>query len=239
MEGIDYRSLGLEAIVTRETKGPLHLLPRLCTTDVLLDSDSNSLRVDARLDFGAANDYAYREGYRRAGRILAEWVEANGDQNFLVFPICHAYRHFVELTLKLLVVDCVVVIDRAPSVHESKILHEHDLRILWETFKLVAAEVGKRGTSESPSPQDLEGISVYMDQLHAVDPGSFAFRYKLTKSDAASSGNAATINLGQFCSHMESLCAYLNGCEAYYQHLIRLKPDALEDYESAFEAEER
>lgn len=218
--------------MTSEIERTFHLPPRPCKEDVLFGPDSRVWRMDARLDFGLGNDYAYREGYRRAGRILTDWVEVHGEQDFLVFPICHAYRHFVELTLKLLIVDCFAVVDRPPSQHESNLLHKHNLKALWEAFKSVAAEVEKDGAGESPSPQDLVGLDSYVDQLHTVDSGSFAFQYQLTKGGTVSTGNITTINLGQFCTHMESMCIYLSGYEGYYQHLIELRDEALGDGES-------
>jgi len=79
-------------------------LPHPKKGDVLFASDSSLWQMDARLDYRPCDDYPYRQGYRRAGRILTEWIAANShDVDFLVYPICHAYRHFVELTLKMLI----------------------------------------------------------------------------------------------------------------------------------------
>lgn len=71
--------------------------------DVLFSSNRTLWQMDAILDYRPGNDYTYRQGYRRAGRILTEHIAAGrGEVDFLVFPICHAYRHFVELSLKRL-----------------------------------------------------------------------------------------------------------------------------------------
>jgi hypothetical protein len=65
-------------------------------SDILFGSDRARWQMDAMLDYRPGNDYTYRQGYRRAGRLLTQSVAERGDADFLVFPICHAYRHFVE-----------------------------------------------------------------------------------------------------------------------------------------------
>jgi hypothetical protein len=54
----------------------------------------------------------------------------------------------------------------------------------------------------------MEGIEVYVKQLHAVDAGSFSFRYPLAKDGKI---NLARINVGRFSECMEALCIYLDG----------------------------
>ncbi len=72
--------------------------------DVLIRPDRSAWQMNACLNFAHDSDYGYRQGYRRAGFILAEWVNQNGaEQDSLVFPIFHSYRHHVELMLKRLV----------------------------------------------------------------------------------------------------------------------------------------
>ncbi len=51
------------------------------------------------------SDSGYRHGYWRAPKLLADHVSSSGrDQDLLVYPIVHSYRHHVELTLKHLIV---------------------------------------------------------------------------------------------------------------------------------------
>ena len=41
---------------------------------------------------------ALSNGYKKAGDLLVE--EADGNRNFIVYPIIFCYRHFVELSIK-------------------------------------------------------------------------------------------------------------------------------------------
>jgi hypothetical protein len=51
-------------------------------TDELFGSDNTMWTMDAMLDYRPGNDFTYREGYRRAGRLLAESVARSGEADF-------------------------------------------------------------------------------------------------------------------------------------------------------------
>lgn len=203
--------------------------------DVLFGPDSSLWHLDAVLDFRPGKgyaEYAYREGYRRAGRILTERVaEHRGEQDVLVFPICHAYRHFVELMLKRLIRVGCSIIGRELTERESKLCSgTHNLRELWVAFSAMEKELeAETGTDAAPK-DDMDGIEDYIAQLHAVDAQSFSFRYPVTKSGQPSIDGVTRINLGRFCERMESLCSYLEGFDAYYGHLEELEQDVISDY---------
>jgi hypothetical protein len=45
----------------------------------------------------------------------------NGKVTFLVFPICHSYRHYVELSLKRLIVSGCCIAHREMTDYEAKL----------------------------------------------------------------------------------------------------------------------
>ena len=200
--------------------------------DVLFTSDSSLWQMDAILDYRPGDGYPYRQGYRRAGRILTEWVAGNRhDVDFLVYPICHAYRHFVELTLKRLISVGSSLAERALSEKESSLLKgSHNLQELWGAFKAIAAEVETEAGIESPPREQTAGIDDYINQLHSVDAGSITFRYPLTKKGDVSVGDLKRINLAHFSEHMESLCNYLEGYDYYYGELVDFRQEILSEY---------
>jgi hypothetical protein len=54
-----------------------------------------------------------------------------------------------------------------------------------EPFKAIEPEVIKE-THDPPCPlEGIEGVKSYIDQLHAVDEGSYSFRYAVTPRDKA------------------------------------------------------
>ena len=200
--------------------------------DVLFTSDSALWQMDAILDHRPGDDFPYRQGYRRAGRILTEWIAANRhDVDFLVYPICHAYRHFVELTLKRLISVGSSLAERELSEKESSLLNgSHNLQELWGAFKTIAAEVESETGIDPPPQEDIAGIEDYINQLHSVDAGSFTFRYPLTKKGDVSVGDLKRINLAHFSEHMESLCNYLEGYDSYYGELVDFRQEMLSEY---------
>lgn len=208
--------------------------------DVLFAPDSALWHLDAVLDYSPGNDYTYRQGYRRAGRLLTEWVAENGrDQDFLVFPICHAYRHFVELILKTLIPIGCSVAGREMTEEESRLQSgSHNLNDLWQTFKKISAEVEAANRMAAPAKDDIEGVEAYIDQLHAVDKGSYAFRYPHTRTGAVSLEGLDRINLGRFCEQMERLCNYLEGYEMYYRDLRNMRHESQNAYAQEYGADE-
>ena len=199
--------------------------------DILFASNRAAWHMDAMLDYRSGDDYAYRQGYRRAGRILTEYASERREVDFLVYPICHAYRHYVELSLKGLIAHGCRVVGREMSESELKLCTtSHNLRALWDAFKIVEEEVSEGTGSETPPLEQLEGIDAYIDQLHAVDAASFSFRYALTKKGDVALGTIERINLGQFSDHMEGLCNYLEGWGSYYADLIQATHDMYSDF---------
>ena len=168
--------------------------------DVLFTSDSSLWQMDAILDHRPGDDYPYRQGYRRAGRILTQWIAANRyGVDFLVYPICQGYRDFVELTLKRLVSVGSSLAKRELSARESNLLNgSHNLEELWGTFKTIAGEVESETGVEPPPQEHIAGIEDYINQLHSVDAGSFTFRYPLTKKGDVSVGDLKRVNLARF-----------------------------------------
>lgn len=198
--------------------------------DKLFGSDKAIWKLDAMLDFSFGRDHIYRYGYRRAGRILTEYAAEHGEVDFLVFPICHAYRHHVELSLKRLMVLAGKLADRDLTPAEMKLQNgSHNLQQLWDAFKKINAEA-EAATGIAPTPpEEMAGIEAYIAQLHAVDAGSFSFRYPLAKDGTANLRGIERINLGRFSDHMEALCRYLGGWDDYYSDLIQTSDDILSD----------
>ncbi len=192
-------------------------------TDKLFSSRGENWQLNAILDRTSGDDYAYRMGYRRAGRILTEWTAANRETDFLVYPICHAYRHFVELSLKHLIPLACNVIEREITPKETALqTGTHSLRALWAVFKAIEEEASAK-CGVAVNAENRHGIESYIEQFHEVDEGSFAFRYPLTRKGDVSLGELTHINLGTLSDHMEKLCDYLDGLHIAYSEFIQFR----------------
>jgi hypothetical protein len=195
--------------------------------DVLFASNRTHWQMDAILDYRPGNDYTYRQGYRRAGRILTEHIaEGRGEVDFLVFPICHAYRHFVELSLKRLMLLAAQLAGRELTPAEKKLQGgTHKLQQLWDAFKLINQEAETATGIAPPPPEHLDGIETYIAQLHQADADSMSFRYPLAKDGTANLEGMQRINLGQFSDCMEALSNYLDGWDSYFVDMIQMKAE--------------
>lgn len=217
--------------MSEEEDGFAYIRPNPRKGDVLFGPDSALWRLDADLEFIPGKDITYRVGYRRAGRILVEWVASHGEQDFLVFPICHAYRHHVELTLKELIWLGCNVVEREPTARERELsIGTHNLQALWTAYKRISLEVETMTATAEIVKEDKDGIDSYIDQLDAIDAGSFSFRYPRRKDGMDSIQSVQKINLGRFSEHMEKLCTYLEGHTDYYGYLIQQREDYLDEF---------
>ena len=181
-----------------------------------------------------ADEYAYREGYRRGAQILVRAVNrSERDQDFLVYPIVFLYRHHIELALKAIIGRAPYLIERPLTKAETHHLLDHRLDLLWQDFKPMARDITKAaGWNDLPSA-DVEGIDNYIQQLCEVDPRSYSLRYCHAKNGDASLPKELThINLRHFGELMERLANYLYGLEAATSHLEDLKQEMEADMAS-------
>lgn len=186
--------------------------------DVLVRSDRDAWQMNACLNLSRESDYGFRHGYRRAGFSLAEWVNNNGvEQDSLVFPIVHSYRHHVELMLKHLIRSGCSLLGREATSQETGTLRCHSLDRLWTAFMPILAAVSEASAMSPPPGDQLAGVESYIRQITAVDPGSDSFRYAYSRDGTPSIVQEIThLNLLVFANHMERLCDYLDGIDGCF-----------------------
>jgi|ERR1017187_4671993 hypothetical protein len=178
--------------------------------DVLFGAGEEFPIANACLNF-TTSDYGYREGYRRAGKLLAEYVcNECKDQDLLVYPIVHNYRHHLELMLKHLIGVGAYLSNSeiAPKIKKLA-LTSHNLKELWRALKPILMGAGQ-SIGWDPDADAIEGIESYIEQVHAVDKGSFSFRYATDVEGAPSLPGMTYLNIYQFANLMERLADYLD-----------------------------
>ena len=215
----------------------LRPLPPPRKQDVLVRSDAERPALNACLNYihGVSRDYGYRRGYRKAAKILADYVcETASEQDGLVFPIVHNYRHHVELVLKRLIVIGSYLINRDLSKSAKKISFTHRLDLLWNEAKPILFEVCKHDGLSEPDNDDIEGVDSYIRQLNDVDPDSYGFRYATSKKGDPSVPGVSHLNILVFANHMEQLAYYLDAIDSAFMDL----KDTKDDYETAMRSQE-
>lgn len=114
--------------------------------------------------------YHLTKGYKLAADLLVKHAEAEGwSRRQLVYPIVFCYRHFLELTLK-------VILERYGgfgSIEPNRSCHK--LEGLWIDFKKLLHHLDTDGSPEDKQATDVIGECVA--QFAKIDPNSQTFRY--------------------------------------------------------------
>jgi hypothetical protein len=155
--------------------------------------------------------FVYAEGYRRGAEVLIAQATAHtGDLDALVYPIVYLYRHYVELSLKILIRDTGRLLGQ-PSEPPLN----HNLRTLWSK----AEQLLRQAFPDQPT-RDFAAVGGTIEELAGVDPASEAFRYPLTKSGSASMPGLSHINIAQFRDRMLVVERFLEGATSMVDHYV-------------------
>lgn len=169
-------------------------------------------------------DYAYRESYFEAGKILAsEWQK--DDRNWILkHPMLFCFRHFVELSLKAMIAIYCKLLGQESRI---KIEKEHGPMRLWnEARRLMDEAVPNTGTGDETN----RTVERCLNELNQVDKDSQLFRYPTNKDGQSIEDRLPLVDLGQFLATMENLHALFIGCQAQAEHLIKCRDDMREYY---------
>ena len=170
------------------------------------------------------DDYAYSEGYRLAGRIVADSViQRSMNSDFLVYPIVFLYRHNVELQLKRLIPIGAFLVNQEISEDDRKRLLEHSLNRLWALFEPILQKAAQR--TLAITPEEIEGLRSYVNELNKFDPESFSGRYALDRRGVPSIDKRMhpAINLGVLAECMERLTGYPFGLGEAFREAYQVK----------------
>lgn len=151
--------------------------------------------------------FVYVNGYKEAGdRLVASIDSGQGKQDFLVFPILHLYRHWVELALKANIRASQVLLDVArPSLkdlHKTPALRAkaalgHNLNDLWDHLQTLLAEIYPDLEEEY-----VQNINRVARAFAALDPAGDQTRYPVKLNEDRSLQDLKEVNLRQLADDM-------------------------------------
>jgi hypothetical protein len=148
-------------------------------------------------------------------------MEDRGDQDFLVYPIVFIYRHHVELQMKELIRNGRRLLDVDGDFDAN-----HNLVRLWSACREVLEQVFRRGEREA-----LDAIGEQLQQLAALDAGSYAFRYPEDRAGAPSlPPELRRFNLRHFAERMERIGGMLEGASTGISVYLDYKADMRSEY---------
>ena len=147
------------------------------TTDTLIEAGGGKAAKTLFTDLMAGKWSIYAHGYKRAADELVDKVEGEAPDDVLILPIVFLYRHYVELTLKDLILRLVSLC----GLHiEPKQITGHKLPPLWELAKQHLHCVKE----EMQDKEVVPALDKLIGELQDLDPDSMHFRYAVDKDFA-------------------------------------------------------
>ena len=190
--------------------------PRLTTVPLLALPSGRYEAVE--LPTGPEHWYRFAIGYKEAADHLAGVMASDPARHQVVAaPMLFAYRHYIELHLKSLLLNAGELLDD-PQVVPPK----HYLLTLWHR---VAALL-RRVSPESDGPWFVRADGI-IRELDSVDATSYAFRYPVDTIGSASLPVAFAIDPANVRPVMDELHVLLNGASIQIDVYMGYKNDAL------------
>lgn len=170
------------------------------------------------LNFSADPDYGYAEGYKRASDILISWIKnQRRDQDFLVYPIIFLYRQSIELKLKSVIKNGLILLE----INSEKIDH-HNIVKLFDKSREILLKVGPM------CHEDLIKLEKIILALNELDPSSYVWRYsKDKKGNATLNPEDKSINLATLSEEITKAYSFLDGACLAIAHLSQEKLEFL------------
>ncbi len=186
--------------------------------------------------------YVYINGYYEAGKNLTEIAiseKYSFKKDTLFYPICYNYRHYLELHLKSIIIDCEILYDKMDKLGylENGTLSEkvsdtldntHNLYNLLETFlerlTLISNEV---------FPDD---IKKYIKQMYDMDTNGQRFRYYEGTDKRLSFPDEEQFDLENILKIMKEVHNLLWGVDGWLDYHIQMSNCIISDYEESMES---
>jgi len=164
--------------------------------------------------------HSYIYGYYLAARELVKSALGNEPQDFLFYPICFNYRHYLELHLKGLVHSLERFYlkleeygrpeGEVEEMKRDELDHKHSLESLTQIFeKCLEAVSGK------PLDTDVRSIII---ELHNFDTGGQTFRYHRNTDGEPTIPEQKHIDLNRLAEEMEEVHKHLVGIDGWLDH---------------------
>lgn len=171
--------------------------------------DSGDWRMNACLHFQSDMSYGYINGYRRAGRILYEYlIRSDMNLDSLVYPIIFSYRHHFEIQLKKILGIGLALLEMNEGVGTH-----HNIITLWSRIRGVLKKIYGNDRTDY-----IESIEKYLTELHTLDPSGTEFRYHRKMDSSLSLVGIRNINLSNVVEILEELADCIDGIASDFDH---------------------
>lgn len=166
--------------------------------------------------FGGNTWTGYSMGYKNGADILSQYVDSTQrHQDTLVYPILFLYRHYLEIILKKILIDCAKVLDEKIS------FKHHNISTYWKTAKDKCQKL-----LEEKIPDDMvTSVENIIRQLADIDKASDAFRYPCHIDGSPSLHGITHINIKQVSEEISKASEALEAISAAMHVVVEMKAD--------------
>jgi hypothetical protein len=176
--------------------------------------------------------------YQEAVNLLVDHMVKTKKRNFLVFPTIFLFRHYIELSLKEIIINNWEYLDISKPFPSG-----HSIDYLWkicrECLDKVDADIDPGIISSEERKKQLDDLEADLKKFSEIDPDSEHFRYPVDKK-----GNAIEINekllievLRELPEMTQRISENLDGIGSGIQAILQDKYDALAQQERYLEME--
>jgi hypothetical protein len=170
----------------------------------------------------AEREFTYfAEAFRVIAQESAAALRQNGEfgldgtpiEDFRAYPVVFLYRHALELYMKavLLVGAPMLGLKGQRKLDREQLFRTHNLDLLRQDLERIFEVYGWSWDLDSPHFRTVQDFRAVIKELHAVDSGSYAFRYPVDTKGAASLESNFCFNLFRFCEILDELFPTLEG----------------------------
>ena len=144
------------------------------------------------------------DGYKQSADALVDAIEVSTNTVHLtldlaIYPIVFLYRHYLELQLKQIIISTKIL------EREQGVPFGHRLDELWTEAKRLLTKHYKN------LPPEFTHLQTCIDEFHAVDGGSMAFRYVADRQGKSMLKDIKHINVRNLQESMDRIHNLLDG----------------------------
>lgn len=156
-------------------------------------------RLVACLNFSHDQWIGYVEGFKRLADLGVAQLEEDGHgHDYLVYPIVFAYRHHIELALKVIIRDTRELLDAEGDPPKT-----HKLLVLWEMAEPHLRQI-------ADDAETYQAVRDCLRRFDELDPSSVSFRYPVTAAGDPVLPELRNLDLGRVRAVVERLSMFLD-----------------------------
>ncbi len=202
-------------------------------TKLFFQSPEFLRNVNATVGDSFIHDYSYAVAYWSAGDILVNnALEGEKDKrDSLFYPICFMYRHFIELTLKQLII-------YAEEFYEKTEILSYEVRKYTKPKKQLEATHSLENlvnrlidvlicVSEEHFDDEIKKTIL---EFHSIDPVGQTFRYPTNRKHEKSFSQVQNFNIATIKAEINKVAEYFMGIDAYLEHYMTMADSMISEY---------